>query len=64
MILFRYLSGKIAEGNAHNIVCPAYPCDKLVPVEIIENMVSREMSRRYLQFDIKVSELSAWLEKM
>ncbi|XP_072034933.1 ankyrin repeat and IBR domain-containing protein 1-like [Amphiura filiformis] len=49
----KYLSGKIAEGNAHNIVCPAYPCDKLVPVEIIENVVSREMSRRYLQFDIK-----------
>jgi len=26
----------------------------LVPVEIIERLVSREMARRYLQFDIKV----------
>jgi len=27
----------------------------LVPVEIIEKLVSREMARRYLQFDIKVN---------
>lgn len=26
----------------------------LVPVEIIENIVSRDMALRYLQFDIKV----------
>ena len=51
----RYLSGKIKEGNAHNIVCPAYDCDRLVPVEAIERLVSREMARRYLQFDINVS---------
>ncbi|XP_072180798.1 ankyrin repeat and IBR domain-containing protein 1-like [Diadema setosum] len=49
----RYLSGKIAEGNAHNIMCPAFECCKLVPVEIIETLVSREMARRFLQFDIK-----------
>ena len=55
-ILFnRYLSGKIKEGEAHNITCPGFDCIKLVPVEIIETLVSRDMSRRYLQFDIKVS---------
>ncbi|XP_038072929.1 ankyrin repeat and IBR domain-containing protein 1-like [Patiria miniata] len=48
----RYLSGKIKEGNAHSIVCPGYDCDRLVPVETIEKLVSREMARRYLQFDI------------
>ena len=25
-----------------------------MPVEVIENVVSRDMARRYLQFDIKV----------
>ncbi|XP_074650800.1 ankyrin repeat and IBR domain-containing protein 1-like isoform X2 [Tubulanus polymorphus] len=49
----RYLHVKIQEGEAHNITCPAYQCSKLVPVEIIENLVSRDMARRYLQFDIK-----------
>ncbi|XP_022102326.1 ankyrin repeat and IBR domain-containing protein 1-like isoform X2 [Acanthaster planci] len=48
----RYLTGKIKEGNAHGIVCPGYDCDRLVPVETIETLVSREMARRYLQFDI------------
>jgi len=51
----RYLSGKILEGDAHNITCPGYDCDKLVPVELIETVVSRDMARRYLQFDIKVN---------
>ena len=54
---FRYLSGKIKEGEAHNITCPGFDCIKLVPVEIIETLVSRDMSRRYLQFDIKVSSV-------
>jgi len=53
----RYLSGKILEGDAHNITCPGYDCDKLVPVELIETVVSRDMARRYLQFDIKVNRL-------
>jgi len=50
----RYLSGKILEGDAHNITCPGYDCLKLVPVELIETVVSRDIARRYLQFDIKV----------
>ncbi|XP_033731278.1 ankyrin repeat and IBR domain-containing protein 1-like, partial [Pecten maximus] len=48
-----YLNLKIQEGDAHHITCPGFQCGKLVPVEIIENIVSREMARRYLQFDIK-----------
>lgn len=46
---------KIQEGEAHNIFCPAYDCFQLVPVEVIESVVSREMDKRYLQFDIKVT---------
>lgn len=50
-----YLTIKILDGNAHHIMCPAYQCHILVPVELIEKLVSPEMARRYLQFDIKVS---------
>lgn len=45
---------KITEGQTHHITCPGFECSMLVPVEIIEKLVSREMARRYLQFDIKV----------
>lgn len=48
-----YLNVKIKEGKAHSIQCPAYDCSALVPVETIESLVSREMARKYLQFDIK-----------
>jgi len=49
----RYLSTKIKDGDTHNILCPGHNCDKLVPVEITEKLVSRDMAKRYLQFDIK-----------
>lgn len=49
-----YLTIKIQDGDAHHIMCPAYQCHILVPVELIERLVSPEMARRYLQFDIKV----------
>lgn len=49
-----FLNVKIQEGDAHNIFCPAYECYQLVPVHVIESVVSREMDQRYLQFDIKV----------
>lgn len=52
--IYRYLTGKIKEGEAHNITCPGFSCSKLVPVDLIETLVSRDMARRYLQFDIKV----------
>lgn len=48
-----YLTTKIQDGDAHHILCPAYQCHILVPVELIEKIVSPEMARRYLQFDIK-----------
>lgn len=54
-IFFRFLNLKIQEGEAHNIFCPAFDCYQLVPVEVIESVVSREMDKRYLQFDIKVN---------
>lgn len=50
----RFLNVKIQEGDAHNIFCPAFECYQLVPVHVIESVVSREMDQRYLQFDIKV----------
>ncbi|KAL1115064.1 hypothetical protein AAG570_007095, partial [Ranatra chinensis] len=49
----RYLTTRIQEGDAHRILCPAHRCDILVPPEFIERLVSPEMARRYLQFDIK-----------
>uniref|UniRef100_A0A8C7GBP5 RBR-type E3 ubiquitin transferase n=1 Tax=Oncorhynchus kisutch TaxID=8019 RepID=A0A8C7GBP5_ONCKI len=52
-IVFLFLNLKIQEGEAHNIFCPAHDCFQLVPVEVIESVVSREMDKRYLQFDIK-----------
>lgn len=48
-----FLNLKIQEGEAHNIFCPAYECFQLVPVDVIESVVSKEMDKRYLQFDIK-----------
>ncbi|CAI8031040.1 Ankyrin repeat and IBR domain-containing protein 1 [Geodia barretti] len=48
-----YLHQKIEAGDAHSIVCPEYGCFKLVPIEVIEGVVSRKMTQRYLQFDIK-----------
>ncbi|XP_068091367.1 ankyrin repeat and IBR domain-containing protein 1 isoform X1 [Hyperolius riggenbachi] len=48
-----FLNLKIQEGEAHNIFCPAYDCFQLVPVEVIESVVSKEMDKRYLLFDIK-----------
>ncbi|KAJ8942883.1 hypothetical protein NQ314_009900 [Rhamnusium bicolor] len=44
---------EIMDGDAHNILCPAYQCHILVPVELIERLVTPDMARRYLQFDIK-----------
>lgn len=55
--LLRFLNLKIQEGEAHNIFCPAFDCYQLVPVEVIKSVVSREMDKRYLQFDIKVMRL-------
>ena len=55
---------KITEGQTHHITCPGFECSMLVPVEIIEKLVSREMARRYLQFDIKVSVDSRVIQQL
>ena len=55
----RYLTGKINEGEAHNITCPGFNCTKLVPVDVIETLVPRDIARRYLQFDIKVNNFGS-----
>lgn len=56
-----YLTTKIQDGDAHHILCPAYQCHILVPVEMIEKLVTPEMARRYLQFDIKVRKSDIYL---
>ncbi|XP_017769602.1 PREDICTED: ankyrin repeat and IBR domain-containing protein 1-like isoform X2 [Nicrophorus vespilloides] len=48
-----YLTTKIQEGDAHHILCPAYQCHILVPVDLIEKLVQPDIAKRYIQFDIK-----------
>ncbi|KAG8200864.1 hypothetical protein JTE90_015769 [Oedothorax gibbosus] len=48
-----YLTAKIYEGEAHHILCPAYECAYVVPVDVIEMLVSADTVKKYLQFDIK-----------
>ncbi|XP_035231957.1 ankyrin repeat and IBR domain-containing protein 1-like, partial [Stegodyphus dumicola] len=48
-----YLTAKIVDGETYNILCPAYQCPHMVPVDVIEKLVSTDMVKRYLQFDIK-----------
>ena len=43
---------KIIEGDAHHVTCPALGCSMLVPVELIESLVSKETARKYLHFDL------------
>lgn len=47
-----YLQTKIKEGDAHQIRCPAFECDTLVPIPVIERHVSPQMARKYLKFDL------------
>ncbi|RWS26962.1 ankyrin repeat and IBR domain-containing protein 1-like protein [Leptotrombidium deliense] len=49
-----YLTMKIEEGDVYAIFCPAYECIHLVPVELLESVVSPEVIRRYLQIDLNV----------
>lgn len=48
-----HLNAKIHEGDAHNIKCPAYGCSMVVPVTFIEKVVSTDVARKYLQYDIQ-----------
>ncbi|XP_015908622.2 ankyrin repeat and IBR domain-containing protein 1 isoform X1 [Parasteatoda tepidariorum] len=48
-----YLTIKISDGDTQKILCPAFECPFIVPVDVIEKIVSEEMIKRYSQFDIK-----------
>lgn len=50
----RYLTMKIQDGHIYPIVCPDSVCAMLVPSDVIEGLVSRDIARKYLQFDIEV----------
>jgi ankyrin repeat/IBR domain-containing protein 1 len=47
-----YLTLKITEGESDHVTCPALGCSILVPVELIESLVSKETARKYLHFDL------------
>ncbi|XP_046457233.1 ankyrin repeat and IBR domain-containing protein 1-like isoform X2 [Daphnia pulex] len=47
-----YLTLKIIEGDANHVTCPALGCSMLVPVELIESLVSKETAKKYLHFDL------------
>lgn len=53
----QYLTYKIKRKDSSNICCPALHCHILVPTELIENVVSPEMARRYFDLNIEVIEL-------
>ena len=47
-----YLTLKIIEGDANHVTCPALGGSMLVPVELIESLVSKETAKKYLHFDL------------
>ncbi|RWS04931.1 ankyrin repeat and IBR domain-containing protein 1-like protein [Dinothrombium tinctorium] len=48
----KYLTMKIDEGDVNAILCPAFECVNLVPVELLEKFVPPPVVRRYLQIDL------------
>jgi hypothetical protein len=52
-----YLTCKIKRKDSSNIYCPALHCHILVPTELIENIVSPEMARRYFDLNIEVRRI-------
>ncbi|CAG0886401.1 unnamed protein product [Cyprideis torosa] len=57
----QYLTTKITEGDACGIMCPSHDCPYLVPLELIEAVVSPEISRKYLQLDIQCKHEFCWV---
>ena len=55
--LLRYLTRKIQDGNIYPIICPDSQCSMLVPCDVIEGLVSRDVARKYQQFDVEVSHI-------
>ena len=67
-IMYSYLHVKIESGEA-SVLCPAFGCYKFIPMvgfnsnvilllrqmqDIIHNIISRKMERKFLNFDLKV----------
>uniref|UniRef100_A0A915J9D8 RBR-type E3 ubiquitin transferase n=1 Tax=Romanomermis culicivorax TaxID=13658 RepID=A0A915J9D8_ROMCU len=48
-----YICVRLQDGESHGINCPAFDCNKLVPLELIELVLSPTMARKFLKFDIK-----------
>lgn len=47
-----YLEMKINEGQAAQLQCPGFDCNKLVPFDIIAAIIPKEMDAKYLKFGI------------
>ncbi|XP_046859587.1 ankyrin repeat and IBR domain-containing protein 1-like [Xenia sp. Carnegie-2017] len=48
-----YLGQKITDGDISNIKCPATDCVCLVPVEVIESVVPKDVANKFGRFNIK-----------
>ncbi|GAU90593.1 hypothetical protein RvY_02991 [Ramazzottius varieornatus] len=48
-----YLTIKIETGQIYPITCPDFACSILVPCDVVEGLISRDVARKYLQFDIE-----------
>lgn len=48
-----YVVIRLQEGEYHGINCPAFGCSKMVPLQLIEMVLSPCMARKFLKFDIK-----------
>jgi ankyrin repeat and IBR domain-containing protein 1 len=48
-----YLTRKIDEGNANEILCPGYECYLFIEHSTIEDSVSPQVARKYLRFGLK-----------
>jgi ankyrin repeat/IBR domain-containing protein 1 len=48
-----YLELKIESAETNAITCPAFDCSYLVTMEVIEKVVSPELTHRFIQYDIE-----------
>ncbi|CAB4001877.1 ankyrin repeat and IBR domain-containing 1-like [Paramuricea clavata] len=48
-----YLSLKISDGDISNIKCPSFRCSCLVPVDVIESVVPKDVAKKYGRFNIQ-----------
>lgn len=48
----QYLEQKISAGDTHNVFCPAFECMHMVPMDLIEKVVSPELVQRFVVFNL------------